>query len=408
MFSGAEASESGPVEHLEPSPTQNPEIDTPSSPAASEEPARIKVSGCAQAQEGEELSVFGHTVNNGTAEAFGKTCDSTPVNDYQSQGSIQTDINIFDSSQTAAPTDVTIETPSSIEANVPGNEAPITPTHESEASMVEMRQFTKPKQIGDSLSLVMEGFPKEDAYDSAPSSRTATLDNKTPSTPTSDWGTSPVTPMAENERRNLCGSKMENPLNTPNTGTLVPGSVEIFIPILNFHEVSSATRSGDKGKKTSLARVNIERVLVDDDCQIISVKPKGQSPSTTPAIPIAKCRPALIHKIEALTSLLRVAYYRVPINPKGDINLALIQSENLIEAANFYQVLPAVRAHVSYSLAQHGRSLFQSVALEPVRWLNVSIGLKDKIIFQEAMIHLVGAFPDEFTLDAFPGFLAKS
>lgn len=391
------------AEHLGSSPTH---VDMSSGPGASEDSAHIESSGCPQAQEDEDISVFRRTVNNGTVEAFLENCGSSLANDNQMQGSIQQDIKAFSSMTTikSTATEVTIEPSSITGANILDNGAPPTPTYESATSVAERRQFSKPIQISDAA---MEGLPKEDACDSITSSQTAAPDKETPSTPTSEWESSPATAITENDEKELDGSKMGTPVNTPNIETIRRGVPEIYIPILNFHRANSAIRTGDKGEKTYSVGVSIDHVSVkraqDDDCQLVSVNHKGQSPPNPRVKPISKSRLTQLRKINATASLLRIAYYEPPTVSQTDISQALIQSENLIEAANFYQALPAVRAHISHLLAQHGRSLFQRIAQEPVRWFKLSIHLRNQIIFQEAMIHLVSGISDELTSESFLG-----
>ncbi|KFY88443.1 hypothetical protein V500_06331 [Pseudogymnoascus sp. VKM F-4518 (FW-2643)] len=397
------------AEHLGSSPAQDLNADMSFALGASRDSVKIEGSGCPQAKEDDEISVFGRTVDNATVEAFHGNCGSTLANDNQMKGSIQQDVKVFNSMTLvkAAATDITVEPSSITGANILGNGAPPTPTFESETSLVEMRQFTNPEQISGDISAVMDGLPKEYACDSITSSQTVALDNKTPSAPTSDWESSLATATAEIKEKTLDDSKTRTPVDTSDTGTLRRGVVETSIPILNFQRVNPAIRAGENGEKTCSARVSIDHVFVkgsqDDDCQLISVNQKSQSPPAPRVGPISKSRLIQLRKINAIASLLRVAYYKPPIVSQKDISLALIHSEHLIKAAKLYHTLPAVRSHVSHLLAQHGHSLFHSIALEPVRWLNLSINLEDKIIFQEAMIHLVGGIPDEFTSEPFSG-----
>ncbi|KFY75514.1 hypothetical protein V499_04513 [Pseudogymnoascus sp. VKM F-103] len=380
------------AEHLGSSPTQDLDVDMSSALGASGDSAQIDCSGCPQAQEDDEISVFERAVYNGTGEASRESCGSTIAKDNQTQRSTYPDTKVVNS--------VT-------GATILSNGAPPTPTYEPETSVVEMRQFARPEQISGDISADMEILPKEDACDSITSPRTEALDNEPPSAPTSDWESSSAAATAPNEEKKLDGSEMGASMNTPNIMTIRQGVVERFIPILNFHRANSAIWTGDKGEKAYSVGVNIEYVSVkgvqDDDCQLVSVHRKSQSAGVSPVIPIFKSCLMQQRKIHAYASLLRVAYYKPPIVSQKDISQALIQSEHLIEAAKLYQTLPAIEAHVSHLLAQHGRSLFQSVALDPVRWLNISINLKNKIIFQEAMIHLVGRIPDEFTSETFSG-----
>ncbi|KFZ09206.1 hypothetical protein V502_08870 [Pseudogymnoascus sp. VKM F-4520 (FW-2644)] len=373
------------AEHLGLSPAQDLDADMSSALESSGDSVQVKGSGYPQAHDNEEIYGLGRTVDNGTVEASRESCGSTIANDNQTQGSIQQDIKGFNSITpvTSAVTEDSAEPPSITGANILSNGAPPTPTYGSETSVAETRLSTRPRQTNDVISAAMEGLPKENTCGSIMSSRTAALDNKTPSTPASDWEFSRPTATAEIDEKGLNGSQMGTPRANP------------------------AIRAGDNGEKTCSVRVSIDHVFVkgsqDDGCQLISVKQKSQSPPAPCVKPISKSRQIELRKINAFASLLHVAYYKPPMVSQKDISLALIHSENLIKAAKLYHALPAVRAHVSHLLAQHGHSLFQSIALEPVRWLNLSIDLEDKIIFQEAMIHLVGGIPDEFTSESFSG-----
>ncbi|KFX98846.1 hypothetical protein V490_02080 [Pseudogymnoascus sp. VKM F-3557] len=416
MSSAAGTSEEpGPMKHFGSSPNQSPEVDTLPSPTVSEESGRVADSRYPQTEEGEVLPGFRQTINNEVVEALGEMCGSVPVDDNQTQGSIQSDTNVFTSTtpETVAATEVTAEAPLNTEASVLGNGAPLTPTHEPNVSVEETGQFNKPGRMSGDMSAAMGShgrFSKGGSCDRITNSQIAARGNRYPSTPISDSTTYLMSPKSEDGDKKADLSKMATPINTPNTETLRRGCAEILIPILNFHSASSVVRIGDNGKKTYSVRASIGHIRVpaqDDDCQIISVKPKRQSRSDAPVIPIAKDRPEEIRNVQALHSLLRVLYHRAPIISRDDINVALIQSEDLVKKAKSSDILPAVRAHTSNLLARHGRTLFQSVALEPFRWLNLSFELQDKIIFREAIIHAVGTIPVDFTLGSSPGMHRK-
>ncbi|KFY14893.1 hypothetical protein V492_02350 [Pseudogymnoascus sp. VKM F-4246] len=349
--------------------------------------------------------------NNGMVKAPHESSGSTLGDDNQAQSSTQQEIeapNPIHRLKIAA-MEASGECPPTTESDIPNKGALPTLTYESDTDMHGMGQFTNPEQLRDASSVAKKDIPKEYVCGFITSPQTAELDNKTHSAPTSDLVSSPSAEIAENEAKKMGDSEINVSANMPNIGATGQGVVGIPIPILNYERFCSATKTEDEGKQTSLAGVNIERVpMDDDDCQIISVKSRSQSPLTTPVIPIAESQPTPGRRVEALYSLLLVAYYRNPTISKENTNLALIQSEHLIAAANFYQVLPAVKPHISHLLAHHGRSLFQGVLLEPIRWLNISIHLEDKNIFQEAVIHLVGASRGEFTSKSFPGVPRKA
>ncbi|KFY24686.1 hypothetical protein V493_05092 [Pseudogymnoascus sp. VKM F-4281 (FW-2241)] len=170
-----------------------------------------------------------------------------------------------------------------------------------------------------------------------------------------------------------------------------------------LQESNSGTRTSDGVDNTSSVKVNTEPASVkeaqDDECQIVSSRSKTPSPLASPITHIAKRRQVQDPAIIALDSMFRIIYNKAPIDSQLDMKLVLSQIENLISAAEYYELLPAVRASIGYSLAQRGRFLFREIFFRPIQWLNVSVELENKIIFQEAVVHLVGKFPD---VDHFP------
>ena len=81
------------------------------------------------------------------------------------------------------------------------------------------------------------------------------------------------------------------------------------------------------------------------------------------------------------------------VSGKG-INLALQQAENILSIAKGYGSLAIVRGPVSHQLSEFSRDLWHGISQDPPRWLNLSIRLESKLIFDEALIHCAGGFPN--------------
>lgn len=103
-----------------------------------------------------------------------------------------------------------------------------------------------------------------------------------------------------------------------------------------------------------------------------------------------KAATAQILTKQAHHSLFLIFYGKQPIISLTDIQQALRQSENIISVARAYDALRVAIPHISNSLMQHGRSVYHAIAREPLRWLHISVALENAVIFNEAMIHVVG------------------
>lgn len=256
-----------------------------------------------------------------------------------------------------------------------------------------MRQYVEPEKRSYGPSIIKEGVPNEGVSEPRVSLRAAELDNEIPITLISV-----SRPFATTESKETSTTMIPS-VEAPKLEAPERDCTETFIRLLKPEGVNPAARTGDMADKTFSATVNIKLTSAketpdDDKCQFISARSKKPYSPAVPITPAAQYSLTQHRKIETIHSLLRVAYDKVPIISHTDMELALFQTENLVAAAKFYKALEAVVVPIRCSLAQGGHLLFQCIALEPVRWLNVSIDLRDKIIFQEAVIHLVGTFSD--------------
>jgi hypothetical protein len=76
-----------------------------------------------------------------------------------------------------------------------------------------------------------------------------------------------------------------------------------------------------------------------------------------------------------------------------DIGSALKHTESLVEIATSLGSLHLLRPYVANILSQHRRALFVAIKSDPARWLQLAIPLKNRSIYTECLIHLIGVFP---------------
>lgn len=242
-----------------------------------------------------------------------------------------------------------------------------------------------------------EGFLDEVSSEAITSLRTPAHGKEIPRT---------QVPVSEHS---LTSKREKKELGIPTTKTTVDatklgppesGTVKTLNSPLKLQGASYEARTGSKVAKTASVKK-----AQDEECRIIFSRSKIPSPPASPITPIAKYRQTQCRKIKALHSLFRMLYHEDPVISLVDMKFALYQVKDMVLAAKHYKLLPAVRAHIGHSLAQRGRRLYQAIRLEPIQWLNVSMGLENEIIFQEAVVHLVGKFPDleNFARELFSG-----
>ncbi|RDL39299.1 uncharacterized protein BP5553_03639 [Venustampulla echinocandica] len=91
---------------------------------------------------------------------------------------------------------------------------------------------------------------------------------------------------------------------------------------------------------------------------------------------------------------LFLAYYGRPPNIcSTNTEVALQETELLLNISEFYGSTPILHASLNSALLQHGRSLYRAIRRDPPRWLFISYLLRCVPIFREAVIHIVGSHP---------------
>lgn len=92
-------------------------------------------------------------------------------------------------------------------------------------------------------------------------------------------------------------------------------------------------------------------------------------------------------------NLFRIFYNYPPILDPIDIATAYIQCKSLLTLADLYDALAVVGPRIEHHLLQFHSRLWKQVAKYPSSYLKLGYLSQSKAIFQEALIHVVGAWP---------------
>ncbi|KAI1428468.1 hypothetical protein F5Y12DRAFT_25912 [Xylaria sp. FL1777] len=103
-------------------------------------------------------------------------------------------------------------------------------------------------------------------------------------------------------------------------------------------------------------------------------------------------------------NLFRIFYNYPPVLDGISIPDAYVQCKSLLRLADQYDALAVVGPRVDHHLLQFQGRLWKQIAKYPVSYLRLGYLSRSKVIFQEALIHIVGQWPaNEHTIrNSFP------
>ncbi|KAI5291068.1 hypothetical protein KEM54_006458 [Ascosphaera aggregata] len=93
-------------------------------------------------------------------------------------------------------------------------------------------------------------------------------------------------------------------------------------------------------------------------------------------------------------NLFRIFYNYPPSLNSENISTAYQECKSLLNLADMYDALPAVAPRVDHHLLRFSSRLFKHISEHPLSYLKLGYLAKSKVIFCEAMIHLVGQWPE--------------
>lgn len=92
-------------------------------------------------------------------------------------------------------------------------------------------------------------------------------------------------------------------------------------------------------------------------------------------------------------NLFRIMYNHPPILDGINIADAYVQCKSLLTLADQYDALAVVGPRVDHHLLQFQSRLWKQIAKYPISYLRLGYLARSRIIFQEALIHVVGQWP---------------
>ncbi|RKU43860.1 hypothetical protein DL546_003677 [Coniochaeta pulveracea] len=115
------------------------------------------------------------------------------------------------------------------------------------------------------------------------------------------------------------------------------------------------------------------------------------SPYGTPALPPpTQAEQDLLRDYD---NLFRIMYNYPPILDGIHIADAYVQCKSLLTLADQYDALAVVGPRVDHHLLQFQSKLWKQIAKYPISYLRLGYLARSKVIFQEALVHVVGQWP---------------
>jgi hypothetical protein len=116
----------------------------------------------------------------------------------------------------------------------------------------------------------------------------------------------------------------------------------------------------------------------------------SSAPHAAPAPPISHEDQDLLNDYD---NLFRIFYNYPPALDPIDIATAYVQCKSLLTLADLYDALAVVGPRIDHHLLQFQSRLWKQIAKYPSSYLKLGYLAQSKSIFQEALIHVVGAWP---------------
>ncbi|KAK8039081.1 hypothetical protein PG993_007492 [Apiospora rasikravindrae] len=118
--------------------------------------------------------------------------------------------------------------------------------------------------------------------------------------------------------------------------------------------------------------------------------PQNYSPPVDEGPPLSQADADLLRDYD---NLFRIFYNYPPVMDGINIADAYVQCKSLLTLADQYDALAVCGPRVDHHLLQFQSRLWKQVAKYPVSYLRLGYLSRSKIIFQEALIHVVGQWP---------------
>lgn len=107
----------------------------------------------------------------------------------------------------------------------------------------------------------------------------------------------------------------------------------------------------------------------------------------------AQLDPADAELLRDYDNLFRIFYNYAPILDTVNIADAYVQCKSLLTLADQYDALAVVGPRVDHHLLQFQSRLWKQIAKYPISYLRLGYLARSRVIFQEALVHVVGQWP---------------
>lgn len=165
----------------------------------------------------------------------------------------------------------------------------------------------------------------------------------------------------------------------------------IFGPGDDTMRPSSRAMSRSKGSHSQSASVSSNRDFFRSVANLGSSTNghHNSSSSSSPGL-VTKAEQDLMRDYD---NLFRTMYNYPPVLDGINVADAYVQCKSLLNLADQYDALGVVGPRVDHHLLQFQSRLWRQIAKYPISYLRLGYLAKSKVIFQEALIHVVGQWP---------------
>lgn len=152
----------------------------------------------------------------------------------------------------------------------------------------------------------------------------------------------------------------------------------------------TGTNSSSAGRKHSHSQSSSSRDFFRSVANL-NIHSPGQPPNTT----VSLQQPSLEDQdiLRDYDNLFRVMYNFSPVLDGINIADAYVECKSLLTLADQYDALAVVGPRVDHHLLQFQSRLWKQIAKYPISYLRLGYLARSKIIFSEALIHVVGQWP---------------
>ena len=107
----------------------------------------------------------------------------------------------------------------------------------------------------------------------------------------------------------------------------------------------------------------------------------------------AATEPEVDPTIRDYDNLFRIFYNHAPILNSVNIASAYAECKSLLALADMYDALPVTGSRIDHHLLGFSSRLFKQIAKYPPSYLKLGYLARSKVIFSEALVHVVGQWP---------------